>query len=105
MMRKSIVFLLLIGICMMSPTLMLAQSKNSVLIKNATVMTAVKGTLDSTDILVENGKITKIGKGLTAPAGASTIDATGKYVTPGIIDCTRIRCLTRSMRERTPSPR
>ncbi len=60
---------------------------NSVLIKNATVMTAVKGTLENTDILVTNGKIAKIGKGLTAPAGVRVIDATGKYVTPGIIDC------------------
>lgn len=64
-----------------------AQAKNDVLIKNATVMTAVKGTLQNTDILIQNGKITKIGKGLTAPAGARVIDATGKYVTPGIIDC------------------
>lgn len=63
------------------------QSKNDVLIKNGTVMTAAKGTLQGTDILIQNGKITKIGKGLTAPAGARVIDATGKYVTPGIIDC------------------
>lgn len=50
-------------------------------------MTAVRGTLENTDILIENGKITRIGKGLNAPAGANVIDATGKYVTPGIIDC------------------
>ena len=30
--------------------------------------------------------IKEIGKGLTAPAGAETIDAAGKYVTPGLID-------------------
>jgi imidazolonepropionase-like amidohydrolase len=64
-----------------------AQSRNSVLIKGGTVMTASRGTLDATDILVQNGKIARIGKGLTAPAGARTIDATGKFVTPGIIDC------------------
>ena len=64
-----------------------AQAKHVVLIKNGTVMTAVRGTLENTDILIENGKITRIGKGLNAPAGANVIDATGKYVTPGIIDC------------------
>ncbi|MBV9216193.1 MAG: amidohydrolase [Acidobacteria bacterium] len=65
-----------------------AQSKGQdVLIRNATVMTAVKGTMEGTDILIQNGKITKIGKGIAAPAGVKTIDATGKYVTPGIIDC------------------
>lgn len=63
-----------------------AQSKNDVLIKNATVLTAVKGTLQNTDILIQGGKITKIGKNITAPAGVRTIDATGKFVTPGIID-------------------
>ena len=106
-MRKAIVFLLLIAITSILPTFALAQAKidvlvkngtpntwfkdsvanNDVLIKNATVMTAVKGTLENTDILIQNGKIAKIGKGLTAPAGVRTIDATGKYVTPGIIDC------------------
>src|SRR5689334_1447182 len=65
----------------------LAQSGNAVLIKNGTVMTAIRGTLENTDILIENGKIARIGKGLNAPAGAKVIDATGKYVTPGIVDC------------------
>jgi imidazolonepropionase-like amidohydrolase len=63
-----------------------AQKGGDVLIKNATVMTAAKGTLENTDVLVTNGKIAKIGKGLTAPAGVRVIDATGKYVSPGIID-------------------
>ena len=79
-----ILFLLIVGNI---PMTVFAQSGGSVLIKNATVMTASKGTMLNTDVLVENGKITKIGKALAAPGGARTIDATGKYVTPGIIDC------------------
>jgi imidazolonepropionase-like amidohydrolase len=63
-----------------------AQTRNEVLIKNATVLTAIHGTLENTDILIRDGKISKIGKNLTAGAGARTIDATGKFVTPGIID-------------------
>ncbi|MEO7660101.1 MAG: amidohydrolase family protein [Pyrinomonadaceae bacterium] len=86
-MRKAIVFLLFMAISAISPTFVLAQAKNDVLIKNAIVMTASKGTLQNTDILIQNGKIARIGKGITAPAGARVIDATGKYVTPGIIDC------------------
>ena len=86
-MKKVIAFLILVAITSVSPTLLFAQAKNDVLIKNATVMTAVKGTLQNTDILIQKGKITKIGKDLSAPSGARTIDATGKYVTPGIIDC------------------
>lgn len=64
----------------------LAQNRGEVLIKNATVMTASKGTLQGTDILIRDGKIARIGKGLTAGSGARTVDATGKFVTPGIID-------------------
>ncbi len=62
-----------------------AQKTQDVLIKNATVMTAATGTKTNTDILIQNGKIAKIGKNLSAP-GAMVFDATGKYVIPGIID-------------------
>ncbi|MEO7674519.1 MAG: amidohydrolase [Pyrinomonadaceae bacterium] len=63
-----------------------AQKTGEVLIKNATVMTAARGTLEATDILVRDGKIFRIGKGLSAGSGAKVIDATGRYVSPGIID-------------------
>ncbi|MEI2719821.1 MAG: hypothetical protein V9E87_06715 [Gemmatimonadales bacterium] len=56
------------------------------LIRNATVLTVTKGTLAGTDVLLQNGKIAQIGKNLTAPAGATTIDGTGKFLMPGIID-------------------
>jgi imidazolonepropionase-like amidohydrolase len=55
------------------------------LIRNATVLTITKGTLQNTDILLRNGKIAQIGQGLSAP-GARVVDATGKYIMPGIID-------------------
>ncbi|MGE3802696.1 MAG: amidohydrolase [Candidatus Kapaibacterium sp.] len=61
------------------------QSGN-ILIKNATVLTVTKGTLEETDVLVERGKISSIGKNLSAPSGITVIDATGKYLMPGIID-------------------
>ncbi len=63
-----------------------AQSGGSVLIRNGTVMTATKGTLENTDVLITNGKIARIGRNIAAPAGVRVIDATGKYVSPGIID-------------------
>lgn len=85
-MRRAIVFLLIISILQFSPTLALAQSKNEILIRNATILTAAKGTLENTDILIQNGKIAKIGKNLKASSNAQTIDATGKFVSPGIID-------------------
>ncbi|WP_143961042.1 amidohydrolase family protein [Litoribacter populi] len=60
--------------------------KGSVLIKNATVLTVTNGTLEDTDILVENGVIRSIGQGLSAGSNVTTVDAAGKYVMPGIID-------------------
>lgn len=63
-----------------------AQEKGSVLIKDGTVLTITNGTLEETDVLIRDGKISKIGKDLNAPKGAKTIDASGLYVMPGIID-------------------
>ena len=56
------------------------------LIRNATILTITRGTLQNTDLLISNGKIAAIGKNLS-PANARVIDAGGKYVMPGIIDC------------------
>ncbi|HXF42934.1 MAG TPA: amidohydrolase [Pyrinomonadaceae bacterium] len=63
-----------------------ARQASEVLIKNATILTAARGTLTNSDILIRDGKIARIGKNLSAGPGAKIIDATGKYVTPGIID-------------------
>ncbi|HEX8476349.1 MAG TPA: amidohydrolase [Pyrinomonadaceae bacterium] len=59
---------------------------NELLIRNATVLTVSRGTLQNTDILVRNGKIAAVGANLEARADARVVDATGKYVMPGIID-------------------
>ncbi|WP_080056285.1 amidohydrolase family protein [Spirosoma aerolatum] len=59
----------------------------SVLIRNTTVWTNEKdGVLTGADVLVTDGKISKVGKGLTAPAGVKVVDGTGKHLTNGIID-------------------
>lgn len=58
----------------------------NILFKNATVWTSeTAGVLPNTDVLVKNGKISKVGKNLSA-AGATVVDATGKHLTAGIID-------------------
>ena len=62
-------------------------SQQPTLIKNATVWTSdAAGKLENTDVLLVNGKISKIGKGLAEPKGGRTIDGTGKHLSPGIID-------------------
>jgi imidazolonepropionase-like amidohydrolase len=64
-----------------------ANASGEMLIRNATILTATHGTLANADILVRKGKIAAVGANLKAGAGARVIDATGKFVTPGIIDC------------------
>lgn len=63
-----------------------AQEKSSVLIKGGTLITIAEGNMPNTDLLIEDGIITEIGKDLSAPRGVEMIDASGKYVMPGIID-------------------
>ncbi|MGH2567765.1 MAG: amidohydrolase family protein, partial [Bacteroidota bacterium] len=59
----------------------------NLLVKNATIWTqGPQGKLTATDMLVIRGKIARIGKNLEAPKDAVIIDATGKHVTPGLID-------------------
>lgn len=58
----------------------------NLLIKNGRVIDPSQNMDAVQDLLVENGKIKEIGSGLSVPAGIETIDATGKYVVPGLID-------------------
>jgi len=55
------------------------------LLKNATVVTVTKGTLNNTSVLIENGKILQIGTNLSE-SGAEVIDCTGQFIYPGMID-------------------
>jgi dihydroorotase len=58
----------------------------NLLIKGGRVIDPGQKLDDTLDVLVENGLIKEIGKGLVAPTGAETVDAAGKYVVPGLID-------------------
>jgi imidazolonepropionase-like amidohydrolase len=76
-----------IAVCLLSATLpVAAQSVPDLVIKNATVMTASHGTIANGSVWVHDGKIAGVGTTVNAPASATIIDATGKYLTPGIID-------------------
>jgi imidazolonepropionase-like amidohydrolase len=60
--------------------------QENILFKNATVWTSENaGVLENTDVLIKDGKISKIGTGLSA-GKAKVIDATGKHLTAGVID-------------------
>ena len=62
-------------------------ANGTVAIRNATLLTVTKGTIQNGTIVLRNGKIAAIGSNVTIPAGAEVIDGTGKFVSPGLIDC------------------
>ena len=73
----------LIAIALLScATLANAQT---ILIRGATVHTvAEQGVLNSTDVLIRDGMIAAIGTGLSAPSDATSVDAKGRALTPGL---------------------
>ncbi len=73
-----VVFILFVGVEVI-------EAADTILIKNGTIV-PVKGGVNTTgDLLIENGKIVKIGTRIQAPAGAKVIDASGKFVYPGLV--------------------
>jgi imidazolonepropionase-like amidohydrolase len=74
-------------IWLLAASLALSLNAETILIRNATVMTVTKGTMQNGSVLIENGKISAIGKNISAPADATVVDASGKFLIPGIIDC------------------
>ncbi len=59
-----------------------------VLFRGATIWTCgPQGRLEKADLIVESGKINAVGANLEVPDGALVVDASGKHLSPGIIDC------------------
>ncbi len=56
-------------------------------IVNGTVLTVSGETIENGVVIIENGKIAAVGNaGIDIPEGTEIFDATGKYVTPGLIE-------------------
>ena len=68
------------------PSTYRALPSETLLIRGATIYTGYGGRIENGDLLIRDGKIAEFGQGLALPAGASEIDASGKWLTPGIID-------------------
>ncbi len=55
-------------------------------LKGGTILTITDGTIENGTLVIQDGKITAVGKNVKIPSGIKTIDVTGKYVMPGVID-------------------
>jgi imidazolonepropionase-like amidohydrolase len=68
----------------------LAQTRapvGTVAIRNATILTVTRGTIQNGTIVLRGGKIAAVGASVPIPAGADVVDGTGTFVSPGLIDC------------------
>ncbi len=55
-------------------------------IKGGKVYTITKGVIDGGTVLVDGGKIVKVGKRIKVPDDAEVIDVSGKVVMPGLVE-------------------
>lgn len=78
--------LTIIVISLLGLSMFIDASGDTILIKNARIYPVVGAPIESGDLLISNGKITRIGTGIEAPSGAQIINATGMIVYPGFID-------------------
>ena len=67
------------------PSTYTALPSEPTLITHATILTGTGQRLDDASLFIADGKIVFVGEG-DAPAGVTTIDAKGRWVTPGLID-------------------
>lgn len=68
------------------PSTYAPRASGPVVLRGATVIDGEGGEFANTDVVLSEGKVVAVGASLAAPAGATEIDARGKFVTPGIID-------------------
>ncbi|MDI6848597.1 MAG: amidohydrolase family protein [Candidatus Saccharicenans sp.] len=81
---RTILFIIFV-LALLAPESYLLAAGN-LLIKNATILPVSGPPIPGGDVLIIDGIIKQIGKNLSAPAGARVIEASGKYLIPGIID-------------------
>ncbi|HEY0154754.1 MAG TPA: hypothetical protein VGB92_22275, partial [Longimicrobium sp.] len=55
------------------------------LLRGGTVMTATGQVIPNGQVLMVDGRIAAVGATVDAPANATVVDATGRWITPGVI--------------------
>lgn len=63
-----------------------APATRPVLFVNATILDGAGERHEKAELLLADGKVIALGRGLARPAGAEIIDAAGRWITPGLID-------------------
>jgi imidazolonepropionase-like amidohydrolase len=63
-----------------------ARQPRIVALRGATVFTVTRGVIPNGTVVLRDGKIAAVGANVEIPAGAEVIDASGRFITPGLID-------------------
>src|SRR5437588_2099482 len=79
-MKATILIAIIIGVAAT------AARAQTIAITNGTVYPVSGAPIQGGTVLIRDGVIVAVGAGVTVPAGATRIDATGKVVTPGLIN-------------------
>lgn len=82
-MRRSVTIFSAVFIFLLTAALL--QAGDVIFIKNGTIVPVKGEVIQNGGILIEGGKIVKIGEDIQVPPDAQVIDASGKYVYPGLI--------------------
>ena len=82
-MRKKVYYLS--GVLLFFLLTIFAQAQETILIKNGTIVPVVGNPIQNGSLLIQKGKIVKIGTDIKAPSDAKIIDVKGMYVYPGIV--------------------
>jgi imidazolonepropionase-like amidohydrolase len=77
----------LLALAAAAPSPAPTRASETIAIRGGTILTVgPQGTIANGTVLVRDGRIAAVGTDVAVPAGARVIDATGRYVIPGIID-------------------
>ena len=85
-MNRTITLLHAVMLCGMAGALQ-GQQPEATVLHGGTILTVSHGTIENGSVVIRDGKIAAVGRNLAVPEGARVIDAKGRYVFPGIIDC------------------
>ncbi|MFH1575178.1 MAG: amidohydrolase family protein [Acidobacteriota bacterium] len=72
--------------CVFAPGQIPGQGDKPTAVTGGTVLTMAGETIEKGIVLISGGKIAEVGRSVKIPPAAAVIDATGKYVMPGIVD-------------------
>ncbi len=76
-----------LGIAVLAP---LASGAQTIAITGGKVFPVSGPPIENGTVIIRDGKIVAVGSALAIPAGAERIDATGKWVTPGLVNASTI---------------